>query len=437
MNQYTIEYWQEEDAGEEATKEDNEASADEARYRDEWKGEWKPAIIERDARGVTHIHRFPQPITSYRFRISALRNRNKREGETRITEVELYGSSWTTAGGDSRRRRWLPDGRIEALASVTSTRLRRFCFGEAAFADGLLFMSSGENFLATRLHDRIKKWSFAVNDHREIRSSPTVLGDTVLFGAGDAELRALNRKTGKLSWSFPTRFPVTGSPCVLDGSVFFGTEGGRVYAVNAEDAEMTWEFRTGHPILASVAAEPGTVYFGSTNHSVYALDTKAGKERWSFKTGGGVRGGVAVGNDAVYVGSDDHHVYALSKETGKVVWSHKTGDYIEASPAVDDNAVYIGSLDGTFRALNRKTGNLLWQSDVRSAIRCPALVLGNDVFFHSDNGLLYQLDKGGGKERTQINRISRGLTGITPVGTILIIGTRAGYCFVSSGPAKK
>ena len=47
MNQYTIEYWQEEDAGEEATKEGNEASADEARYRDEWKGEWKPAIMTK------------------------------------------------------------------------------------------------------------------------------------------------------------------------------------------------------------------------------------------------------------------------------------------------------------------------------------------------------------------------------------------------------
>jgi hypothetical protein len=64
-------------------------------------------------------------------------------------------------------------------------------------------------------------------------------------------------------------------------------------------------------------------------------------------------------------------------------------------------------------------------------------VLGNDVFFHADSGLLYQLDKGSGKERSQIKLISRGLTGITPVGTNLIIGTRVGYCFVNSGPSKK
>ena len=437
MNQYIVEYWQEDDAKEEAKKGDEEAAVDEARYRDEWKGEWKPAVIERDSRSITHVHRLPQPITSYRFRISALRNRNKRESETRITEVEFYGAGWPSAGGGSRRRRWLPDGRIETLASVTPMRSHRFCFAEPAFADGLLFMSSGEDVFATRLHGLSKRWSFNVTGHREVNSSPTVLEDTILFGAGDAELRALNRKTGELAWSFPTRFPIRGSPCVLGDRVFFGTEGGRVYAVNAEDAEMVWEFRTGHPILASVAGEPGTVYFGSTNHSIYAVDAKTGKERWSFKTGGGVRCGVAVGDDAIYVGSDDGQVYALAKATGKPVWSHKTGDYVEASPAIDEHAVYIGSLDGIFRALDRKTGKVLWQLDAASPIRCPALVLGNDVFFHADNALLYQLEKATGTERSQIKLLAPGLSGITPVGANLVIGTRGGYAFVKSGPAKR
>ena len=59
------------------------------------------------------------------------------------------------------------------------------------------------------------------------------------------------------------------------------------------------------------------------------------------------------------------------------------------------------------------------------------------IFFHADSGLLYQSQKARGTERSQTELLSRGLSGITPVGANLVIGTRAGYCFVKGAPAKK
>ena len=51
--------------------------------------------------------------------------------------------------------------------------------------------------------------------------------------------------------------------------------------------------------------------------------------------------------------------------------------------------------------------------------------------------MLYQLSKTTGTERSQIKLLAPGLTPITPLGANLLIGTRGGYSFVKSGPAKK
>lgn len=442
LKQYAIEYWvsKEEPAdGKEKKEEEEEAAekADEIDFVDHWKGVWKTALVERDARGCMHVHRLAKPVTSRRFRVSGVINQGlpRRRSETRMTEFELYEARWPTEGGSVRRTHHHANGRIDGELSVTDTLCRggrRFGQATPTFAGGTLYVGVGSKLHAVSLEDLRTKWTYSTKVLRAIQSSPTVAGDLVIFGCHDQELRAVDRATGEVVWSFPTDYKITGAPCVVDGKVVWGSNDGFVYAADLKTGELQWDFEAGQPVRSSVASDGEALYFGAFNHNVYALDVETGAQKWAYKTGGAIRSGVAVTEDAAYVGSDDAHVHAIAKSTGKRLWTHKTGNYVEASPAVDERAVYVGSVDGVFRAIDRQTGKKLWQYEVGAAIRSAALVLGPHVFFHADNAMLYRLDRQSGENLGEVKLPQRGLTAITPVGSTLVIGARYG-CFLVTG----
>jgi outer membrane protein assembly factor BamB len=444
MRQYLVEYWEQKDTPkEEKPAATPEEKVDEIQFTDVWKGDWKAAVVERDSRSPIHVHRLPIPLTSTRFRVSGLLNLGgpPRDEDTRITEFELYEVTWPTAGGSALRTYSCQNGRIDGQFALLKQRFladRRFGSGTSIFAGGDMYLACGSVLSAISMGNFTTRWTFKVKEERAIRSAPTIAGKLVLFGSDDYELRAVNRETGELVWSFPTDYVISGSPCVVGKSVYFGSGDGFVYALKCESGEKLWEFETGQPIRSSVASDGEGVYFSSFDHSVYALDPATGAKKWSYKTGGPIRSGVAVGKEAVFVGSDDGGIYALRKATGELLWKHTTGGYVEASPALDEDSVYIGSLDGVFRRLDQKTGKPLWQEDLKSPVRGAALVLGPHVLFYADDCILRKVDRETGNEQAQIAVPGgRCLTDITPVGGMLVIGTRQGYFLITGGgPAK-
>lgn len=442
MKQYQIEYWSEKPKPkEDQTEKHSEKKADEIEFTDEWSGEWKNLLVERDSKSPAHFHRLASPITSRQFRISGLLNRGlpPRDEDTRITEVELYETRWDTAGGSVRRTYFRANAGMEGPLKIVKSLLggRRFTQSAPVYADGLLYLSSGGTLSAFSMDDLAQRWTFDVREETAIQATPTVTGDLVLLGGLDYELRALKASTGELVWTFATDFKITGSPCVLGERVFVGSGDGRLYALNLASGELLWSLEIGQTISSSVATDGEMVFFTSLNHRAYAVDPKMGKEKWSFETGDAVRSGVAVTDPAVFFGSDDGKVYAIEKTSGKPIWSHSTGGYIEASPAADGNTLYIGSVDGVFRALDMHNGALRWQVNAQSPVRCTALVLGNEVLFHADDGVLRMLNAQDGRELAQVRLPARGLTDITPMGNMLIVGTRSGYSFVTVGAEKK
>lgn len=442
LKQYTLEYWEQSDTPQDKKPEDvAEEKVDEIDFIDVWKGQWKTAFVERNARGPAHIHRLAKPLTSTRFRISGLLNQVK--FETRITELELYELNWPTLGGAPRRTHYSPNAGIQGDLVVVKQGLlasRRFTQSTPTFAGGDLYASSGGKLYAVDLGNYTTRWEFDAGRHTTIQSSPTVAGNLVLFGCHDYSLRAVDRKSGELVWSMPTDYMITGSPCVVGKNVYFGSGDGFVYAVNHENGELLWEFEAGQPIRSSVASDGEAVYFSSFDNHVHALDIRKGAKKWSHKTSAPIRSGVAVTDQAVFVGSDDGNVYAIDKTTGKLLWKQTTRGFVEASPALDEASVYLGSVDGIFRCFDQKTGTLRWQLDAQSPIRSAAVVLGPQVIFYSDSNILRMLDKETGKELSQLTPTGvHVLTDITPIGNMLAIGTRQGYIFLAGGvqPKKK
>ena len=81
-----------------------------------------------------------------------------------------------------------------------------------------------------------------------MRSSPAIGDDsTVYVGSSDNKVYALDEKTGKTKWTFPTGGWVYSSPAIgTDGTLYIGSNDNQVYALKTDSgglANSAWPMR--------------------------------------------------------------------------------------------------------------------------------------------------------------------------------------------------
>lgn len=80
-----------------------------------------------------------------------------------------------------------------------------------------------------------------------IRSSPTVVDDSVYVGTDDGDLVARDATTGSEQWSFETNGEIRAAPTVAGETVCIGHRGGTVRAVDVSTGDQRWSFETEAP----------------------------------------------------------------------------------------------------------------------------------------------------------------------------------------------
>jgi len=145
----------------------------------------------------------------------------------------------------------------------------------------------GGEFYAVGVGQGQLRWQAAGLFLGGVAGSPAVDGALVYFGSADpepvpgerlirvdfrgGEVYALDAKTGRWRWGFPTPGFVHSSPSVADGVVYIGCDDGRMYALEAATGKPVWSFETGGRVASSPTVAEGVVYFGSTDGNLYAL----------------------------------------------------------------------------------------------------------------------------------------------------------------------
>ena len=173
-----------------------------------------------------------------------------------------------------------------------------------------------------------EKWRFATEgvkldpaafgfDRCAIVSSPTISGETVVFGGRDGFLYALDRQSGQQKWRVDHEVSwVISSPAIFNGTVLTGTSDGRfVQAVDLNTGREKWRFKATETVWSSPALCDSVVYFGDGGGTVFAINQRDGVEKWRFKSRDRIFSSPVVAEGVVYIGSDDGHLYALSGAT--------------------------------------------------------------------------------------------------------------------------
>jgi len=75
-----------------------------------------------------------------------------------------------------------------------------------------------------------KIWEFDTG-HPKLKSSPIVIGDTVLVGSSEGTLYGLTSADGQEKWKFEIEGGLRGGPVYADGALYLATDEGMLYAI--------------------------------------------------------------------------------------------------------------------------------------------------------------------------------------------------------------
>jgi outer membrane protein assembly factor BamB len=253
-----------------------------------------------------------------------------------------------------------------------------------AVAGGVVLFGSGDGILyAVDARSGRERWRYATEG--VIRSSPAVADGVVYVGSADGSLHAVDLPTGEGRWKYDTeghglvsadfgfdRRSIQSSPAVVSGSVVFGARDGYLYAVDQATGALRWRFD--HQVswcITSPAVHDGVVFAGSSDGLfAHAVDLGTGEELWRTTTGSRVFASPALSGETVLVGDHGGTLFALDRSSGIERWQFRTGAPIQSSPVVHEGVVFVGSDDGFVYALEGTTGPSLhravfWDADMQ------------------------------------------------------------------------
>lgn len=211
-------------------------------------------------------------------------------------------------------------------------------------------------------------WQY--QDDSDLGAGFAVAGDLLITSNTAGQVYALDSRTGKVVWTFPTKGKVYSTPSVWQDFVIFGSSDHHIYCLNAENGLLQWEYTTGKAVLASAITHGGIGYIGSSDGVFRAFDLKSGRLIWSFE---GIKGYVSskplIYGDRIYFGSWGNDFYALDLATGRKEWEWSNGSVNRMlSPAAcypvgSNGRIFIVAPDRYMTALDAQSGRVVWREN--------------------------------------------------------------------------
>ncbi|QDU61374.1 Outer membrane protein assembly factor BamB precursor [Planctomycetes bacterium Pan216] len=258
-------------------------------------------------------------------------------------------------------------------------------------------------FHALSLKSGKVRWTFENKAMDEIKSSPCLTDDLVIYGDSFGVIRALDRRTGTLRWKYETesQAEILSSPTLIDGKVIVGSYDQFLYAFDATTGDLLWSFETDGPIHCSPSLAGGTVAVAGCDGMLRMVSVADGKETGVLEVGGNIASTPAVVGNQLYFGTMSNEVLAVDWQTMAILWrfEHPKRQFpFFSSPAVTKDRVFIAGRDKMLHSIDRKTGEGLWSYRTKARIDSSPVVVGKRVFVGGNDGILRAIDIESGEE---------------------------------------
>ena len=246
-------------------------------------------------------------------------------------------------------------------------------------------------------------WS--VSTGSRTKSSPVISEGVVYFGNDKGSLIAVNTD-GKIKWKYESNSPVEAPPMVYGNKVIFGSADGLLKAVDKYSGKLIWSYKTDNQIAGSanvwLSGNKAGIVVGSYDYFLHCVDPANGKSLWKVETENYVNGTPAILNGKVVIGGCDGMIRVVDPLTGKQRDTIDIGVYIAASPALSGNFAYFGDYDGTLYSVNMSAKKISWSipgSGESGAILAIPAVSNNAVIVGGENKFITCYNAPDGKLR--------------------------------------
>lgn len=268
------------------------------------------------------------------------------------------------------------------------------------------------------------RWSFRTSD--EVRGSPLLTDDLVVFGSYDGTLYTLDARTGYLRWRFPTGRGIATTPCDLGGAIVFGSDDGAIYCLERNEGAFLWRYRTAGPVRASPTAAGEFVAIGSDDGFLYVLASNSGGLIWRWQAGGPVRATPLVVSDRVVIAADDGTITLRVLSDGQLLWRSRLLAPIWSRPVLDGTNLIVASLDGTVMCLPLEGGDPLWVKHFDDAFVASAVLWGKLLILAGNAGHIFACYPQSGEVVWELDVEGRIASTPVPYRATLLVATGTG-----------
>ncbi len=246
-------------------------------------------------------------------------------------------------------------------------------------------------------------------------SSPVVRGEVLYCGEGlhqhqDCRLSCLEAGTGRPLWTFPTHGHIESSPTLVGDRLLFAAGGDGFYCLDTTSGRELWHSQCGH-CDSTAAVQENRVFLGTAygDNAAMGLDLTTGRELWRQKQDLPVWGHPAVDGDHVYFGlgngtfdrSDPRPrggVICLQVPSGQQVWRQDLPDSVNTSLVLAGGEVLCGCRDGFVYCLSRADGHIVWKAYCGKPVLASLVLQKESVLVAGGDGRLHELDRADGHE---------------------------------------
>jgi outer membrane protein assembly factor BamB len=145
----------------------------------------------------------------------------------------------------------------------------------AVHGDNLYIGNMANQFLALDWKQRKVLWQFeAQRSPQPFFACAAVTEELVVTGSRDKQVRAFQRSSGNVAWSFATKGKVDSSPVVARKRVIVGSADGNLYVLDLDSGTPISRISLGSPITNAAALTDGLVVVATFGGQVYCLGSK-------------------------------------------------------------------------------------------------------------------------------------------------------------------
>lgn len=321
--------------------------------------------------------------------------------EDTIFSADRYGSV-TAIRADNGKEKWHVN-LAENKGHFTAKQSALLSGGVTVNGSHLYIGSERAQVYALDRHDGTVSWQTTVAG--EALSRPVISDGLVLIHTSNGMLQGLDQATGVIKWTANLDIPTLSlrgesAPATAFGAAIVGGDNGRVSAVSLAQGQLIWQQRisevkgaTEIDRLNDVDTMPvvvdGVVYAQAWNGNLTALDLRSGQIIWKREIGS--VNNMIVDGGRIYLVDQDDRVIALGTDGGVTVWRQSELLHRHlTSPLLFNGYIVVGDGEGYLHWINTADGRFVAQHKVDSSgFQAEPVNANGTLLVQAKNGKLY------------------------------------------------